>query len=163
MVEHSGDHKDIVNLKELKELLETLPPQPDPPEPSPPELPKEVGLPPNCDSPTDSPKPSKKGKGKKGKKEEKLRKQSVGETQTAETESKGEAKVIQQFNPLAVVSKSEEFRKEFLRRLPLMLQENEDVLVISLGYCAVDCPGLLSEEKVGLTVMYLERNDHGIF
>jgi len=29
-----------------------------------------------------------------------------------------------------------------------MLQEDEDVLVISLGYSAIECPGMESEEKV---------------
>ncbi|KAJ7385339.1 hypothetical protein OS493_016416 [Desmophyllum pertusum] len=84
MVEHSEDHKDIVNLKEFEGIVQN---------------------------------PPKRGRGKKEERR-KLRKQSVGEIQTAETESK-------------------ERRKK-----------NEDVLVISLGYCAVDCPGLLSEEKV---------------
>ena len=145
MVEHSEDHRDIVNHQELKELLDTLPPQPTPPEPTPPDLPKDTGLSASYDSPTESPKIPKKRRPFKGKKEEKLRKQSLGETQAAEIE---EAKVIKQFNPLAVLSKSEEFKREFLRRMPLMLQEDEDVLVVSLGYSAIECPGLLSEEKV---------------
>lgn len=146
MVEHSEDHRDIVNHKELKELLGNLAPQPDPPEPSTPEVPKDVCPPPSSlDSPTDSPKTPKKRRPFKGKKEEKPRKQSLSEAQSTETE---QAKVITQFNPLAVVSKSEEFKKEFLRRIPLMLQEDEDVLVISLGYSAIECPGLQSEEKV---------------
>lgn len=144
MVEHSEDHRDIVNHQELKELLDSLPPQPNPPEPPPPELPKDV-LSPSYESPTDSPKTPKKRRPFKGKKEEKPRKHSLGEAQAAEVE---EAKVIKQFNPLAVVSKSEEFKKEFLRRIPLILQEDEDVLVISLGYSVIECPGLLSEEKV---------------
>ena len=29
-----------------------------------------------------------------------------------------------------------------------MLQEDEDVLVISLGYSAIECPGMEAEEKV---------------
>lgn len=144
MVEHSEDHRDIVNHQELKELLDSLPPQPNPPELPPPELPKDV-LPPRYESLTDSPKTPKKRRPFKAKKEEKPRKSSQGEAQAAEVE---EAKVIKQFNPLAVVNKSEEFKKEFLRRIPLILQEDEDVLVISLGYSVIECPGLLSEEKV---------------
>lgn len=146
MVEHSEDHRDVVNHNELKKLLDNLPPQPDPPESSALEMSKEVcPIPSNLDSPTDSPKTPKKRRPFKGKKEDKPRKQSLGETQFTEIEP---AKVIKQFNPLAVVSKSEEFKKEFLRRIPLMLQEDEDVLVISLGYSAIECPGMEAEEKV---------------
>ena len=146
MVEHSEDHRDVVNHNELKKLLDNLPPQPDPPESSALEMSKEVSpIPSNLDSPTDSPKTPKKRRPFKGKKEDKPRKQSLGETQFTEIEP---AKVIKQFNPLAVVSKSEEFKKEFLRRIPLMLQEDEDVLVISLGYSAIECPGMEAEEKV---------------
>lgn len=144
MVEHSEDHRDIINHQELKELLDTLPPQPNPPEPPPSELP--VGHPASYESPTDSPKTPKKRRPFK-KEKDKPRKQSLDEVKAAEIE---ESKVIKQFNPLAVVSKSEEFKKEFLRRMPLMLQDNEDVLVLSLGYSVVECPGLLSEEKVHL-------------
>jgi len=146
MVDHSEDHRDIVNNKELKELLDNLPPQPDPPEPSTPEVSKDVcPAPSNLDSQTGSPKTPKKRRPFKGKKEKEPRKQSLGEAQSTEIEP---AKVIKQFNPLAVVSKSEEFKMEFLRRIPLMLQEDEDVLVISLGYSAIECPGMESEEKV---------------
>jgi len=146
MVEHSEDHRDIANHRELKELLDNLPPQPDPPEPSNPDVSKDVyPAPSSLDSPTDSPKTPKKRRPFKGKKEEKPRKQSQGETQLTEIEP---PKVIKQFSPLAVVSKSEEFKKEFLRRIPLILQEDEDVLVISLGYSAIECPGMESEEKV---------------
>ena len=146
MVEHSEDHRDVVNHNELKKLLDNLPPQPDPPESSALEMSKEVSpIPSNLDSPTDSPKTPKKRRPFKGKKEDKPRKQSLGETQFTEIEP---AKVIKQFNPLAVVSKSEEFKKEFLRRIPLMLQEDEDVLVISLGFSAIECPGMEAEEKV---------------
>lgn len=146
MVEHSEDHRDVVNHKELKKLLDNLPPQPHPPESSALEVSKDVcPTPSKLDSPTDSPKPLKKRRPFKGKKEEKPCKQSLGESQFTEIEP---AKVIKQFNPLAVVSKSEEFKKEFLRRIPLMLQEDEDVLVISLGYSAIECPGMESEEKV---------------
>jgi len=156
MVEHSEDHRDIVNHKELKELLDNLPPQPDPPEPSTPEVSKDVfPAASSLDSPTDSPKPTKKRRPFKGKKEEKPRKQSLGEVQVTEIEP---AKVIKQFNPLAVVSKSEEFKKEFLRRMPLMLKENEDVLVISLGYSAIECPGMESEEKVTKTFFFFYHN-----
>ena len=146
MVEHSEDHRDVVNDNELKKLLDNVPPQPDPPESSALEMSKEVSpIPSNLDSPTDSPKTPKKRRPFKGKKEDKPRKQSLGETQFTEIEP---AKMIKQFNPLAVVSKSEEFKKEFLRRIPLMLQEDEDVLVISLGYSAIECPGMEAEEKV---------------
>ena len=146
MVEHSEDHRDVVNHNELKKLLDNVPPQPDHPESPALEMSKEVcPIPSNLDSPTDSPKTPKKRRPFKGKKEDKPRKQSLGETQFTEIEP---AKVIKQFNPLAVVSKSEEFKKEFLRRIPLMLQEDEDVLVISLGYSAIECPGMEAEEKV---------------
>ena len=146
MVEHSEDHRDVVNHNELKKLLDNVPPQPDPPESPALEMSKEVcPIPSNLDSPTDSPKTPKKRRPFKGKKEDKPRKQSLGETQFTEIEP---AKVIKQFNPLAVVSKSEEFKKEFLRRIPLMLQEDEDVLVISLGFSAIECPGMETEEKV---------------
>ena len=154
MVEHSEDHRDIVNHKELKELLDNLPPQPDVPEPSTPEVLKDAcPVPSNLDSPTDSPKPHKKRRPFKGKKEDKPRKQSLGEVQVTEIE---QARVVKKFNPLAIVSKSEEFKKEFLRRIPLMLQEDEDVLVISLGYSAIECPGMESEEKVQyLNLLYI--------
>lgn len=143
MVEHSEDHKDIVNHKELKDLLETLPPPPEPPEPLPPqELLRDFGLSASNDSaPEQNPKPPKR-KDKK-KKDKQHRKQSLGEA-----DDRIEAIVIPQFNPFAVVNKSEQFKKEFLRRLPLMFQEGEEVLVISLGYSSIDCPGMFSEEKV---------------
>ena len=146
MVEHSEDHRDIVNHKELEELLYPLPPQPDmgPPVPI-------LDSPtfPTTESPADSPKTPKKKRAFKGKKDEKPRKQSLGESQASEFEGR----VIKQFNPLAVESKSEEFKKEFLKRMPLMLKEDEDVLVISLGYCGIECPGLLSEEKVCIIII----------
>ena len=51
---------------------------------------------------------------------------------------------------MAVENRSEEFKREFIRRLSQVFQEEEDVLVISLGYSAIECPGMLSEEKVTL-------------
>ena len=150
MIEHSEDHRDIVKHKELKGLLDTLPPPRDPPEPSPPkELPRDVvTLQANNDSATEqSPKPPKR-KGPFKMKDKHPRKQSLGEVQAAETDGKSEIKTTPQFNPFAVVNRSEEFKKDFLERLPRMFQEDEDVLVISLGYTAIDCPGMLSEEKV---------------
>lgn len=142
MVEHSEDHRIIVNHKELKELLVNLPPQPDILEATPPkDRLKDVAT--NDSAPEQSPKPPKRRHFKK--KDKQSRKQNLGEVQAEETEGKLETS---QFNPLAVVSRSEEFKKEFLRRLPFLFQEGEDVLVISLGYSSIDCPGMLSEEKV---------------
>ena len=148
MIEHSEDHRGIVNHKELKDLLDKLPPPPDFPEPS---LPKELhrNLSASNDSPEQSPKPPKRRPVKK--KDKRARKHSLGEAQVAEVEPRQ----MPQFNPLAVVNRSEEFKKEFLRRLPLMFQEGEDVLVLSLGYSSIDCPGMLSEEKV-LTAQYCQ-------
>ena len=145
MVEHSEDHRIIVNHKELKELLVNLPPQPDILEATPPkDRVKDVAS--NDSAPEQSPKPPKRRHFKK--KDKQSHKQSLREVQAGETEGKLETKQTSQFNPPAVVNRSEEFKKEFLRRLPFLFQEGEDVLVISLGYSSIDCPGMLSEEKV---------------
>ena len=145
MVEHSEDHRIIVNHKELKELLVNLPPQPDILEATPPkDRVKDVAS--NDSAPEQSPKPPKRRHFKK--KDKQSHKQSLREVQAGETEGKLETRQTSQFNPPAVVNRSEEFKKEFLRRLPFLFQEGEDVLVISLGYSCIDCPGMLSEEKV---------------
>lgn len=143
MIEHSEDYKDIVNHKELEELLYPLPPQP---EISPVEPITDLLAPPGPEHSIESPKTPKKRRAIKGKREDKTQKQSLGEGQAAEFEGK----IIKQYNPLYVENKSEGFKKEFLQRMALMLKEGEDVLVISLGYSGIECPGLLSEEKVSI-------------
>ena len=156
MIEHSDDHRDIVKHEELKDLLDNLPPPPDRPEPSP-KMPRDAAnLLLNSDSLVEqSPKPLKR-KGPFKMKDRYPRKQSLGESQAAEVVSKNEPRGVPQFNPLAVVNRSEEFKKEFLHRLSLMFQEEEEVLVISLGYSSIECPGMLSEEKV--LEFYLSTN-----
>ena len=157
MIEHSDDHRDIVNHEELKVLLDNLPPPPDPPEPSgAKEVPRDVAnLLLNNESPSEqSPKPPKR-KGPFKTKDKHPRKPSLGESQAAEVISKTEARAVPQFNPLAVVNRSEGFKKEFLHRLSLMFQEDEEVLVLSLGYSSIECPGMLSEEKVLIIILFI--------
>lgn len=155
MVEHAEDHRIIVNHKELKDLLVHLPPQPDILEATPlKDRHNDVAS--NDSAPEQSPKPPKRRPFKK--KDKKFRKPSLVEVQAGETEGQPEARQMPQFNPLAFVNRSEEFKKEFLRRLPCLFQEGEDVLVISLGYSAIDCPGMLSEEKVIIMMWVLLVN-----
>ena len=164
MIEHSDDHEDMVNLEELKGLLDNLPPPPDPPEPPlAKEVPRDVAkLSVNNDSSEQSPKPPKR-KGPFKMKDRYPRKPSLGESQAAEIASKTEAKAVPLFNPLAVVNRSEEFKKEFLHRLSLMFQEDEEVLVLSLGYSSIECPGMLSEEKVFHNYFIYQQIESGTF
>lgn len=54
------------------------------------------------------------------------------------------------------VTKSQKCQQECIKRLGDLFQENEDVLVVSLGYSSIESPGMLSEEKVGpVFVAYL--------
>lgn len=146
MVEYGEDHRDIINHQELKELLDNLPPPPE--APSTDEFLRDVANL-SVDSVTEqSPRPPKK-KGPFKAKDKRPHKPSLEEVQAAEAESKSYAsRAVLQFNPLAVVSRAEEFKKEYLHRLSVMFQEDEDVLVVSLGYSSIECPGMLSEEKV---------------
>lgn len=47
------------------------------------------------------------------------------------------------------VTKSQKYQQECIKRLGDLFQENEDVLVVPLGYSSIESPGMLSEEKVG--------------
>ncbi|XP_031553053.1 GTPase-activating protein and VPS9 domain-containing protein 1-like [Actinia tenebrosa] len=46
------------------------------------------------------------------------------------------------------VTKAQKYQQECNKRLGDLYQENEDVLVVCLGYSSIESPGMLSEEKV---------------
>ena len=94
-------------------------------------------------SSTECPKPSKQKRRPRRK-----TKLVTGERKTAEVETPVETKAFKQLNPFAVVNRSEEFKEDCVKRLLTMFQEDEEVLIVSLGYSSIECPGMLSEEKV---------------
>ena len=149
MVECKDDHGDIVNREELKDLLDKLPPPPDPSEEisATSEISRDTGSFSLSNDPNlvQSPKVPKRKGPFKG-----MRKQNSVEIQATEVNGRFESIISTQLNTLAVENRSEEFKREFIRRLSQVFQEEEDVLVISLGYSAIECPGMLSEEKVTL-------------
>lgn len=149
MVECKDDHGDIVNREELKDLLDKLPPPPDHSEEmsATREIARDTGSFSLSNDPNlvQSPRvPKRKGPVKS------KRKQNSTEMQATEVNGRFESIISTQLNALAIENKSEEFKREFIRRLSQVFQEEEDVLVISLGYSAIECPGMLSEEKVTL-------------
>lgn len=149
MVECKDDHGDIVNREELKDLLDKLPPPPDPSEELTPtsEMSRDIGSFSSSNDPNfiQSPKVPKRKRPFKS-----MRKQNSTEIQATEVYGRFESSISTQLNALAVENRSEEFKREFIRRLSQVFQGEEDVLVISLGYSAIECPGMLSEEKVAL-------------
>ena len=149
MVECKDDHGDIVNREELKDLLDKLPPPPDHSEEM--SATREIARDTGSFSLSNDPNlvqspgvPKRKGPVKS------KRKQNSTEMQATEVNGRFESIISTQLNALAIENKSEEFKREFIRRLSQVFQEEEDVLVISLGYSAIECPGMLSEEKVTL-------------
>ena len=46
------------------------------------------------------------------------------------------------------MSAFEECKAELMKRLLAFVEEEEEVMVISMGYPSIDCPGMLSEDKV---------------
>lgn len=150
MVECKDDHGNIVNRMELKDLLDKLPPPPDPPEDQSPanEMSDIANSPVSKDAMVERSSKASKRKGPFKLKANSSGKQSSSNNPASEVTGRIERRTLPQLNPLAVVNRSEEFKKEFIHRLSQIFQEEEDVLVISLGYSAIECPGMLSEEKV---------------
>ena len=155
MIQAGGEHKDIVAYDELITLLSPLPPPPPPPRPVELEM---IG---NNDieapvQPIESPKPSRQ-KFKLSfpkKKSAKHQQDADSEPETPERPPRTpKAQRVERSTLSGSISAFQSFQDECNERLSAMFDDQVDVMVVSLGCVAIECPGLASEQEVSVGVI----------